>query len=103
MAWFRRFFVGRRNYSSNSNTNLSLQLTSALFTSAPEGGILTLSRAGGFLNEKLTAQEVEEIRSVFKEHSIIAEVTFTENNLQLLHAQMMEVVMTNEAAKRAPA
>jgi len=55
------------------------------------------------LDEKLTAQEVEEIRSVFKEHNIIAEVTFTENNLQLLHAQMMEVVRTNEAAKRASA
>jgi len=55
------------------------------------------------LDKKLTAQEVEEIRSVFKEHNIIAEVTFTENNLQLLHAQMMEVVVTNEAAKRAPA
>ena len=55
------------------------------------------------LDERLTAQEVEEIRCVFREHSIIAEVTFTENNLQLLHAQMMEVVMTNEAAKKAPA
>ena len=55
------------------------------------------------LDEKLNAQEVEEIRSVFKEHNIIAEVTFTENNLRLLDTQMMEVIARLEFAKRAPA